>query len=164
MPPSPYVSTLPSGERLNKYDQPGLVLGTWEQRTPDKLNATFLGHRRDWEESSTRQQFEVYMAVMTKDTYITKVVAFALSSLQLAAPDDKGRAPSEHVRCFMQKPVLTVNHEQILRSYGIEAVDDPKGFELIDNSTLIYMQAAYGRVVHSMALSGICKAFPRATH
>lgn len=69
-----------------KVDNPGLMLGTWIRRTLEDLQQTFLEHRHEWEESSSRQQLEDQMSIICNDTYITKVVGFAISSLQHDAP------------------------------------------------------------------------------
>lgn len=51
----------------------------------------------------------------------------------------------------MQEPILTVNDEKILASYGIKVVDDPEGYEAIDNGTLVWMHGAYAEMYHRIS-------------
>lgn len=60
------------------------------------------------------------------------------------------------IKCFFQEPVFSPNDADFIRQLGHSVVDTPAGFELIDESTLVYGVHLY-RQVYSQAIG---KAIP----
>ncbi|KAL8716217.1 MAG: hypothetical protein Q9220_000122 [cf. Caloplaca sp. 1 TL-2023] len=148
---------LPPGTYTNN-----LVYVPWVRRTPKELEYAFARVQSEWQESEAKKALEQHFAAIIEDTHITKVVAFAIGSLhsvkersrrasniQLAVLltiiecVNKGKESSQHVRCYLQEPFLSKLDQGLLESRGITVIDDPKGFELVDQGTLVYMQNTY---------------------
>ena len=50
---------------------------------------------------------------------------------------DEGRRQEQFARCFSQDPIYSDYDKQLLHSLGIEPVEDPEGFLLVTNDSVV---------------------------
>ena len=64
---------------------------------------------------------------------------------------DEGRASESRVPCLSQEPFYSTHDKQLLRSIGIEPVDDPDGFLSIDSRSLVCEWCTYDFVIRKIS-------------
>lgn len=64
---------------------------------------------------------------------------------------DDGRDGTDLVRCFSQDPEYSDLDKQVLRSHGIEPVDDPQGFSLIGKNSMCCEWSGYKFVTTTLS-------------
>lgn len=78
---------------------------------------------------------------------------------------DESQSQNEHqqkpqpIRCFFQEPMFTPSDKDFIRALGheFEVVESPRGFELVDNNTLVFGVHLY-RDIYSRAIAGCAPA------
>ncbi|KAL4955089.1 hypothetical protein BDW69DRAFT_193524 [Aspergillus filifer] len=130
----------------------------------DEVQAKFAESQSAWEESETCQTLVRNLEKLRRSGKLSKpvrkIVGFGLGSLSCLADEFHSmRAHAQHaavrtmarvlsngaahsdlgdIRCFVQDPAYTEVDTSLLRTLGIEPLDDPKGFLEIDDETLVF--------------------------
>ncbi|KKY32456.1 hypothetical protein UCDDA912_g07591 [Diaporthe ampelina] len=119
----------------------------------DTRNA-FQAYRGAWEASEDCLRLKSSMAAAASLPGITKIIAFACSSISRDV-DQAVRSASQHaliltlrdvlqasqpgvqIRCLAQDPVYTGVDKTVLSEVGITVVDDPQGFLEVDDQSVV---------------------------
>ncbi|KAI4286440.1 MAG: hypothetical protein L6R35_004308 [Caloplaca aegaea] len=120
------------------------------RRTRQEMETEFERHLEEWERSDAMAALKDAMAIVVKESQIENIVSFGLGSLQTVSKAGRrrsylqtaalltvkacindGRDGKNLAPCFSQDPEYTDLDKEVLRSHGIEPVDDPRG-ELCD--------------------------------
>ncbi|KAL9018598.1 MAG: hypothetical protein Q9185_004114 [Variospora sp. 1 TL-2023] len=120
------------------------------RRTRQEMENEFERHLEELERSDAMATLKDAMAIVVKESHIENIVSFGLGSLQttskaarrrsylqttalltVKACINDGRDGKNLAPCFSQDPEYTDLDKEVLRSHGIEPVDDPRG-ELCD--------------------------------
>lgn len=121
---------------------------------------TFRAYRETWEASENCRALKSSLASAAPLPRITKIIAFACSSisrdpdqtahraatqhaliltlrdaLQSSQPGDGGGA--QQIRCLAQDPAYSDADRAVLAELGITAVDDPEGFLEVDDQSAV---------------------------
>ncbi|KAL9011677.1 MAG: hypothetical protein Q9173_003501 [Seirophora scorigena] len=155
-------------ERLGPFgfpiaEGPPLVVQTsYAQRTLQEIENEFELHRQEWERSEAMAALKDTMAIIVKENHFENVICIGLGSLQTASKSGRwssqlqtaamltvmecinaGRDGTDLVRCFSQDPEYSDFDKQVLRSRGIEPVDDPQGFSLMGKNSICCEWSGY---------------------
>ncbi|KAH7029570.1 uncharacterized protein B0I36DRAFT_364092 [Microdochium trichocladiopsis] len=162
--------------------RPGVVTATPtpRQATASDLTAQDIReqHKRiydQWLESDCHKKLEEIISTKADLAHIKRAVCFGIGTfdpedgawevkrrthVQLAAflriiglLEAKQKSP---IQCLFQEPVFSANDADFISQLGHHVVESPAGFELVDESTLVYGVHLY-REIYSQA---IAKAIP----
>jgi hypothetical protein len=127
-------------------------------RSQTDAEALYQSYRRTWLASQTYLQLKTHLDKITFPT-INKIVCFALgtpsnfdqresrrSNIQHAAVEslieilNEKTGGNKVITCYAQEPLYNHSDRELLRTIGIEAIDDPEGpegFLKVDENTLV---------------------------
>lgn len=129
-----------------------------EQQNHSNLKDTrdaFHSYRGTWEASDDCQRLKSSMAAAASLPGITKIIAFACSSMSRDDDHTRHRSASQHaliltfrdmlqasqpgvqIECLAQDPVYTEVDKTVLSELGITVVDDPQGFLDVDDQSVV---------------------------
>ncbi|KAI4087394.1 MAG: hypothetical protein LQ344_006832 [Seirophora lacunosa] len=170
------TANAPGRERLGPFgfpisEGPALVAITQHaKRTLQEIENEFEQHRQEWERSEAMAALKDTMAIIVKEHHFENVISFGLGSLQSVAESERrcsqletaamltvmecindGRDGTDLVRCFSQDPEYSDLDKQVLRSHGIEPVDDPQGFSLIGKNSMCCEWSGYKFVTTTLS-------------
>jgi hypothetical protein len=117
------------------------------------MRRAFQTNRRSWLKSDSCK----WLTLQVESTFpnsLNKIVCFGLGTLGCSLGYIQERAHTQHavvetiakllkkkhsgsVICYARDPAYDDNDKEILRSIGIESVDDPGGFLKVDENTLV---------------------------
>lgn len=130
-----------------------------EQQNHSNLKETrdaFHSYRGTWEASEHCHRLKSSMAAAASLPGITKIIAFACSSMSRDDDHTRHRSASQHaliltlrdmlqasqpgapqIRCLAQDPVYTEADRTVLAELGVTVVDDPQGFLEVDDQSVV---------------------------
>ncbi|KAL9633533.1 MAG: hypothetical protein Q9204_003357 [Flavoplaca sp. TL-2023a] len=159
------------GRQCGSFDaEPGVLYTTYLDRSLDDIMTEYDLYRQEWDSSPAKVELQEHMALIVKENRITNVVSFGTGSfqdvhavtrrhtcLQVAALltmkecINGGRSAQHPVACLAQDPLYTDRDKAFLRSTGIEPVDDPKGFTLIDVNSVVCEWSTYDYLIRKIS-------------
>jgi hypothetical protein len=115
----------------------------------------YQSSREEWLDSQDFLSFKAKWNPIMFDSSINKIVCFGLGAI--SNPDEPSRRRSniqhaavksimefwkqrnggEDIRCYAQDPAYVDSDKEVLKSIGIETIEDPKGFFEVDEKTLV---------------------------
>ena len=138
--------------------------------TPKAIQDQHNRIREQWLDSDCRRKLDDIISTKAETALVSQAVCFGIGTfdpedgawevkrrthVQLAAflhivglLEAKQEAP---VKCFFQEPAFSPSDTEFIRELGHEVVGTPAGFELVDQSTLVYGVHLY-REVYSQAI------------
>jgi hypothetical protein len=127
-------------------------------RSQTDAEALYQSYRRTWRASQTYLQLKAHLDKITFPS-INKIVCFALgapsnfdqresrrSNIQHAAVEslieilNEKAGGNKVITCYAQEPLYNHSDRELLRTIGIETIDDPEGpegFLKVDENTLV---------------------------
>ncbi|KAJ9297154.1 hypothetical protein DTO271G3_4447 [Paecilomyces variotii] len=158
--PKRTINTVEEGELLLPAEPPSRL-------TIEELQKQYETHRQKWDESSTNETLKHILRERLSRSMkkIDNIVCIGLGSpsgflrggwvdrrsvslYQLAALDaiaglfETPGTQSAAVKVFAQDPVFNDFDKELLQSFGITVVEDPKAFELVNACTFLYCPGA----------------------
>ncbi|KAL9633532.1 MAG: hypothetical protein Q9204_003356 [Flavoplaca sp. TL-2023a] len=127
-------------------------------RSLEEIETGFEEVRKQWNVSKAKLQVQKHMSRIIEDHRhrLERVVSFGTGSFQSVADDSRratsfqvlamltmlesineGRPQEELARCFSQDPAYSDYDKKFLRSIGVEPVEDPQGFLLVNNDSVV---------------------------
>lgn len=128
---------------------------TQHHRNLKDTRDAFHSFRTAWESSEKCRRLKSSMAAAASLPGITKIIAFACSSISRDLDHTRSRSASQHaliltlrdllqasqpgaqIRCLAQDPVYTEVDRAVLSEAGITVVDDPQGFLEVDDQSVV---------------------------
>ncbi|KAL2285753.1 hypothetical protein FJTKL_07483 [Diaporthe vaccinii] len=135
-----------------------ICYGGHEEQNHSSLQETrdaFHSYRGTWEASEDCLRLKSSMAAAASLPGITKIVAFACSSMSRDDAYTRHRSATQHaliltfrdllqasqpgveIRCLAQDPVYTEADRTVLSEVGVTVVDDPQGFLEVDDQSVV---------------------------
>ncbi|KAL4892822.1 hypothetical protein BDV59DRAFT_202199 [Aspergillus ambiguus] len=146
----------------------GLSIGHWMTRADEAPEQTgvlaanlefFESNYLSWEQSPAWKQIRTTLSSLKLPSKITKIIGMACGSFSISSYQPKGcsrsavqhnflitvqKALREHdlaaedVECYVQDPAYCEADRRVLQTFGIQVVDDPEGFLLMDEGSLVF--------------------------
>ncbi|KAJ5558339.1 hypothetical protein N7535_008552 [Penicillium sp. DV-2018c] len=131
----------------NKEIIPARPIGKKEDVARD-----FDEKRKTWEESETCKKFIELLTSSAGSHEINKVVGLACGSLSLPNNEHaatqhamlvsvrdwlKSRDEKREVECYIQDPMNTAVDREVLADVGFEVIDDPRGWLVVDEKSVV---------------------------
>ncbi|KAL8880181.1 MAG: hypothetical protein Q9215_007779 [Flavoplaca cf. flavocitrina] len=129
------------------------------ERSLKEIESSFEELRKEWNISEAKVQLRKHMSRVLQNAnchQLQHVVSFGTGSLQSVTQADwratcfqilalltmlesinEGRRQEQYARCFSQDPIYSDHDKQFLHSLGIEPVEDPEGFLLVTNDSVV---------------------------
>ncbi|KAI4261557.1 MAG: hypothetical protein L6R42_003244 [Xanthoria sp. 1 TBL-2021] len=120
--------------------EPHVAYSPYIERSFEEIQANLNQCRQEWDASEAKVGLQKHIARIVKYNHLTNVVSF-----------DEGRPKEHFARCFAQDPAYTDLDKKLLRSMGIEPVDDPDGFMLIGNDSVVCEWATYDYITRKIS-------------
>lgn len=135
-----------------------ICYGGHEEQKHSSLKDTrdaFHSYRGTWEASEDCRRLKSSMAAAASLPGITKIIAFACSSMSRDDAYTRHRSATQHaliltlrdllqasqpgvqIRCLAQDPVYTEVDRAVLAEVGVTVVDDPQGFLGVDDQSVV---------------------------
>ncbi|KAL8711718.1 MAG: hypothetical protein Q9220_003889 [cf. Caloplaca sp. 1 TL-2023] len=149
---------------------PGIAFANYTHRTMHQMTFEFEMYRAEFEDSGVEEFLKTHIEKVAKERHLINIVSFGTGSLQTCYDDtrrnahlqiaalvtmlasiNKGRKPEDLARCFSQEPQYTDLDKEFLRTHGIEAVDDPEGWELMSSNSVYCEWGAYDFVARKVS-------------
>lgn len=115
----------------------------------------FQSYRKKWEASENCHRLKSSMAATASLPGITKIIAFACSSISRDDDHTRHRSASQHaliltlrdmlqasqpgvqIKCLAQDPAYSEVDTMVLSEAGITVIDDPQGFLEVDDQSVV---------------------------
>ncbi|KAL8671457.1 MAG: hypothetical protein Q9168_004045 [Polycauliona sp. 1 TL-2023] len=169
----PHISldwTTGSGRKVGCFTADPIVMySCYLERSLEDIKAKFYGYLEEWDVSEAKAELERHIAQIGVRNRIANVVSFGTGSFQTMTGDNwrcssfqvaamitmlrilnKGRSMEHVASCFSQDPSYTDLDKEFLRSLGIKPVDDPDGFMLIGEDSLVCQWRIHGYVTRKI--------------
>ncbi|KAL8838729.1 MAG: hypothetical protein Q9170_002031 [Blastenia crenularia] len=130
--------------------EPYVCYASYVRRTLQDMRSEFEKNREEYEGSGVEAFLKERMAMISRERHLVNIVSFGTSSLQAFWEDERraahfqimammtmlasindGRDKQDMACCLSQEPRYTDLDKEFLKTCGIEAVDDPAGFDRI---------------------------------
>ncbi|KAL2858603.1 hypothetical protein BJY01DRAFT_201399 [Aspergillus pseudoustus] len=131
------------------------------RRSIDDIHRVFKTALHIWEESDTWRQLKATFLTIRTLPNIRKIIAFAcgtmsfadevpgssynaifqhafLVSLQRLLQKQKDTSDQQRITCSVQDPAYTDGDRVVLATYGISILDDPEGFLVVNDESLVF--------------------------
>jgi hypothetical protein len=127
-------------------------------RSHTDAKSLYQSSRKAWLDSQTFLLLKTQLNAVTFSISINKIVCFGLGSLAHPREDTRPRSNIQHaavesmmeilkektgggVRCLAQEPAYLDSDKELLKTIGIETIEDPNGFLEVDGNTLVISAA-----------------------
>ncbi|KAL8883278.1 MAG: hypothetical protein Q9192_007289, partial [Flavoplaca navasiana] len=129
------------------------------ERSLKEIESSFEELRKEWNVSEAKVQLQKHMSRVLQNAnchQLQRVISFGTGSLQSVIQDDwratcfqilalltmlefinEGRRQEQFARCFSQDPIYSDYDKRFLHSFGVESVEDPEGFLLVTNDSVV---------------------------
>lgn len=123
--------------------------------TLEDTRSSFQAYRKAWEASENFLRLKASMAATASLPGITKIIAFACSSISRDDDHTRHRSatqhalilalrdvlqasqPGVHIKCLAQDPAYSEADAAVLSEAGVKVVDDPQGFLEVDDQSVV---------------------------
>lgn len=139
----------------NKFTKQ-LVGGPPPTKSLEDIRECFQADIRSWEASEECQQLRSTFSSRTMSVKVDKIVVFACDTISYPEEEHADRSTFQHalvltmrdilaqkdgnpkdIACYAQDPAYTDMDKSILADAGITVIDDPEGFLVADESTVV---------------------------
>ncbi|KAI4261680.1 MAG: hypothetical protein L6R42_003125 [Xanthoria sp. 1 TBL-2021] len=119
--------------------EPHVAYSPYIERSFEEIQANLNQCRQEWDASEAKVELQKHIARIVKYNHLTNVVSFGTGSF-VDMTGDAWRSTSFQIAAL-----------KLLRSMGIEPVDDPDGFMLIGNDSMVCEWATYDYITRKIS-------------